>query len=137
MIEKQLINGTHTEKNQLTIFAYVDEWKHHFKALNYAWLEKYFRVEEGDKITLSNPKEHIIDKGGFIFFARRGDAVVGTAALIRKSDAVFELGKMAVTPNFRESGIGSRLLDHCIRFARQRAVEELLLYSNNLLLYII
>jgi hypothetical protein len=30
-------------------------------------VEKYFRVEEGDVVSLSNPQEEIIDKGGFIF----------------------------------------------------------------------
>jgi hypothetical protein len=64
MEEKQTFTESHSENHQLQIIPYQDELKHHFKALNYAWLEKYFRVEEGDKSTLSNPKKHIIDKGG-------------------------------------------------------------------------
>jgi ribosomal protein S18 acetylase RimI-like enzyme len=118
------------EENQLEIIPYQDELKQHIKALNYEWLERYFRVEEGDKIALSNPKEQIIDKGGYIFFARKGDAIVGTAALLRKSDAVFELGKMAVASSARGSGVGTQLLRHCIHFARQQGIEKLILYSN-------
>ena len=116
--------------NKLEIINYSDEIKHHFKALNYEWLEKFFKVEEGDKVVFSNPKEQIIDKGGFIFFARNGDAIVGTAALLRKSDFVFELGKMAVEPTFRGNGVGARLLEHCIHFARQQGIEKLIFYSN-------
>lgn len=130
MIENHLANRIQPEENQVEIIPYHDEIKDYIKKLNYEWLEKYFRVEEGDKIALSNPKEQIIDKGGFIFFARRGGSIVGTAALIRKSDVVYELGKMAVTLSSQGSGVGTLLLEHCIHFARQQGIEKLILYSN-------
>jgi hypothetical protein len=46
------------------------------KALNYEWLEKYFKVEKGDVISLSNPQTEIIDKGGFIYFAKLNNEIV-------------------------------------------------------------
>lgn len=100
------------------------------KVLNYEWLEKYFRIEDGDVRSLSNPQESIIDDGGFIFYARLTDEIVGTAALLRKSDTVFELGKMAVTSRVQGLGIGTHLLEYCIDFARQKGIKTLILYSN-------
>ena len=130
MRHNQFAKDTQHEEDLLEIISYLHELKHYVKTLNYEWLEKYFRVEEGDKAALNNPKEQIIDKGGFIFFARKENEILGTVALIRKSDAVFELGKMAVSSHVRGEGIGTRLLEHCIRFARQQGIEKLILYSN-------
>jgi hypothetical protein len=49
-------------KNEIDIIDFNDELKEPIKTLNYEWLEKYFFVEDRDVISLSNPKEQIIDK---------------------------------------------------------------------------
>jgi ribosomal protein S18 acetylase RimI-like enzyme len=115
---------------KIEIIDYSDELKEHIKILNYEWLEEYFYVEEGDEISLSNPKEHIIDKGGFIFFAKNENEILGTASLIKKSESFFELGKMAVSKSAQGLGIGKVLLEHCLEFAKQKQIEKLILYSN-------
>lgn len=115
----------HTE-----IIDFSDELKDYIKTLNYEWLEKYFRVEEGDRISLSDPRKEIIDKGGFIFYAKLNGKIVGTASLLKKSESVFELGKMAVSGKAQGYGIGTILLEHCIRFAKELSSEKLILYSN-------
>lgn len=115
------------------IINYSDELKEYLKTLNYEWLEEYFHVEEGDRLSLCNPQEYILDKGGFIFFAKRGEEIVGTASLLKKNDEVFELGKMAVSKNVRGSGIGKLLLEHCLEFAKQKQIASLILYSNTIL----
>ncbi|MNJ86016.1 TDP-fucosamine acetyltransferase [compost metagenome] len=118
---------------QAEIIDYSDELKEYVKTLNYEWLEEYFHVEEGDRISLSNPREQIMDKGGFIFFAKYGEEIVGTVSLIKKTDEVFELGKMAVAKNTQGLGIGKLLMEHCLEFARQKGIGKLILYSNTLL----
>lgn len=115
---------------EIRIIPYSDELKEHMRTLNYEWLEEYFYVEEGDKISLSDPKKYIIDKGGFVFFAKNADEIVGTASLIKKTDQVFELGKMAVAKSARGLGIGKVLMEHCLELARQKQIETLILYSN-------
>lgn len=114
----------------LKIIDYSDELKEYIKVLNYEWLEEHFYVEEGDRISLSNPQETIIDKGGFVFFAKSFDEIVGTVSLLKKTDAVFELGKMAVTKKAQGLGIGKKLIEHCLKFAKEQEIEKLLLYSN-------
>lgn len=114
----------------IEIIDYSEELKAYIKVLNYDWLEEYFYVEEGDEKSLSNPKEQIIDQGGFIFYAKYGDEIVGTASLLKKTDDVFELGKMAVSKRARGLGVGKALMDHCLEFAKQKQIRKLILYSN-------
>ena len=39
------------------IINFTQDLKEPIKTLNYEWLEKYFRVEDGDIMALSNPQE--------------------------------------------------------------------------------
>lgn len=117
-------------KSNIQIIDFSDDLKDPIKTLNYEWLKKYFRVEKSDVISLSNPREEIIDKGGFIFYAKLNDEIVGTASLLKKSNTIFELGKMAVSEKAQGHKIGTLLLEHCLSFAKQKEVKTLLLYSN-------
>jgi ribosomal protein S18 acetylase RimI-like enzyme len=114
----------------IEIVEFTDECSETIKTLNYEWLTKYFKVEDGDKLSLNNPKEHIIDKGGYIFYAKLNAQFIGTASLLKKTESVFELGKMAVTEDAQGLGIGTLLLEHCLKFAKQKHIRTLILYSN-------
>ena len=117
-------------RSKIEIIPYSDDLKEAIKVLNYEWLEKYFRVEQSDIQSLSNPNEEIIDKGGFIFYAKLNDEIVGTASLLKKTEDVFELGKMAVSEKAQGHKIGTLLLEHCLQFAKQKQIKTLILYSN-------
>ena len=117
-------------QNKIEIIDFSEDQKEAIKTLNYEWLEKYFRVEKNDVISLSNPKEEIIDKGGFIFYAKLNDEIVGTASLLKKSETIFELGKMAVSEKAQGHKIGTLLLEYCLSFAKQKQIKTLILYSN-------
>ncbi|MCV9929789.1 GNAT family N-acetyltransferase [Flavobacterium sp. LS1R49] len=117
-------------KSRVKFIDYSDEFKESIKILNYAWLEKYFRIEKMDQISLSNPKEEIIDKGGFIYYAILDNEIIGTASLLKKNNGIFELGKMAVSDTVQGYGIGTLLLEHCLKTAKSKNIETLVLYSN-------
>lgn len=117
----------------ITIVEYSDELAQHFHDLNKAWLEKYFVVEPIDKEMLSNPKKFFIDKGGYIFFVKRGDEVAGTFALIKESDTVYELSKMAVDEKFQGKKIGNYMLKFCLQKAKELRAEKVILFSNTIL----
>jgi GNAT superfamily N-acetyltransferase len=104
-----------------------------FYDLNIEWLETYFYVEDYDKEVLSNPEKYIIQPGGHIFFVIEDDLVIGTVALMKAEDGVFELTKMAVLPNQRGKRIGQQLMQYCIDFAKEQGFTMLLLYSNTIL----
>jgi ribosomal protein S18 acetylase RimI-like enzyme len=120
-------------ENEIEIIPYRKELASHFRALNVAWLEKYFYVEPKDEVVLGNPEKYIIDQGGHIFFARYGGDIVGTFALIKAEDGVYELGKMAVKEEYQGRSIGNKLLQHCLEQAKLLGASIVILYSNTML----
>ena len=114
----------------IEIIPYTEALKEHIKTLNVEWLEKYFSVEPNDVISLSNPKEEILDKGGYIYYATVDGVVAGTVSLLRITDEEFELGKMAVSGNYQGYGIGNVLMQHCIDVAQRLGIKKLILFSN-------
>jgi N-acetylglutamate synthase-like GNAT family acetyltransferase len=120
-------------EHNIEIIEYSDEHSEPIKKLNYEWLEKYFRVEDSDNVSLSNPRKYIIEKGGFIYYLKLNGEIVGTVALLRKSETIYEVGKMAVSPKAQGRGIGTLLLEHCLNVAKQKQIVTLILYSNTIL----
>ena len=102
----------------------------YFRDLNLEWLKHYFYVEPHDRDLLESCEEMIIDKGGYIFFYKNEERILGTFALIQLSPDVFELGKMAVSADSRGMGIGQKMMEFCISFSKNKKWSKLLLYSN-------
>lgn len=109
-------------REALRIVPFRADLREHFHRLNAAWLRKYFWIEEIDHEVLSHPEMHILARGGQIFFALLGDAVVGTCALKWESPDSFELTKMAVSEEHQGLGIGRALIEKVIaEFLKQPA----------------
>ena len=121
-------------ESSIIIDLFKDEYKLDFKALNLQWIKKYFRVEEEDRKILENPKSYVIDRGGQIFFAINDGKAIGTAAMVLVEEGIFELSKMAVDPNYQGLGIGRRIVDECIKFAKYHKAQEIFLITNDKLL---
>lgn len=90
----------------VTIEDYRPAYKKNFSALNYEWIDKYFKIEAQDKKTLSDPNRQVIRRGGAILFAKSEGRIVGTCALIKHGPQLYELAKMAVSPAVHGRGIG-------------------------------
>ncbi|MCK9409503.1 MAG: GNAT family N-acetyltransferase, partial [Bacteroidetes bacterium] len=111
----------------ITILPYSKRHKESFRTLNEEWLNKFFALEPIDVQLLSDPEKHIIDPGGYIFFAEYHGAIVGTVALIPHGENIFELGKMAVTESIQGLGVGKELLKYSISFAKTSNAKKLIL----------
>ncbi len=59
---------------------------------------------------------------------------VGAVFLARKSKTVAQLRMLILTPQARGLGLGARLTDECIAFAREKGYRKLLLWTNSCLL---
>lgn len=118
---------------EVEIIAFRKELAPHFKELNEAWLEKYFSIEPKDMEVLGDPEAYILNKGGHIYFARVGNEIVGTFALIQEAEGVYELGKMAVKEAYQGRNIGNKLLQHCLEKAKELGAARVILYSNTIL----
>ncbi|MDQ2835081.1 MAG: GNAT family N-acetyltransferase [Acidobacteriota bacterium] len=101
-----------------------------FRALNEEWITCYFTLEEKDRETLGDPENTILTKGGRILMMDADGKAVGCVALIPAGDGVFELSKMALSPELRGRGMGRRLLEHAIGEARQMGARSLFLGSS-------
>jgi GNAT superfamily N-acetyltransferase len=116
------------------IVGWDPRYREGFIRLNREWIEHFFRLEPSDLKILGDPEGIIIRKGGQIFFALKGEEVVGTCALVHHPDAPlnrrYELAKMAVSPTVQGEGIGTRLGEALIDYARRHGVKHLFLEAN-------
>lgn len=116
-------------KNVL-VTDFKSQYSSQFYQLNRLWIEESWVLEDSDKKDLLNP-EIIIHNGGQIFFAISKHEVIGTVAMIKNSDKIYELAKMTVKSNFRGKGVANLLMDKCIEFAFKKNASEIFLISND------
>jgi ribosomal protein S18 acetylase RimI-like enzyme len=117
-------------QTEVEIIDYEPQYQPSFFELNKLWIEKDFLLEEIDIAVLTHPDKYILNHGGAILLARLNDVIVGTCALKKVNDDVYELTKMAVDENYRGRKIGEKLGRATLERAKQLNAKKVILYSN-------
>ena len=121
-----------TEQNPaLRILPFTDARAPLFHAINKAWIEDMFVLEEVDRDVLENPKELIIAPGGDILFVEaEGRGIIGTGALKHSGVGAYELTKMGVNASARGVKAGEFLLQALIERAQALGATKLYLLTS-------
>jgi DNA-binding MarR family transcriptional regulator/N-acetylglutamate synthase-like GNAT family acetyltransferase len=119
-------------RDVLAVREYSDDLARDFYEINAEWISSMFVMEKRDREVLSHPRELIVDPGGRIFFVESKElGVIGTCALMKVHDGVFELTKMGVRPAARGRGAGELLLETALACASAMDIDTLFLLTNS------
>jgi len=106
-------------QQQTAIYAREYGWNWEFEALVVEIVAKYLR-----EFDPTSERSWIAEKDG---------EVVGSVFVIRHDDTTAKLRMLYVDASARGMGIGQRLVDECVRFARQVGYTRMLLWTVDIL----
>ena len=104
---------------QAVLYAQEYGWNNEYEALVAEILAKF--VREFDP---ARERCWIAEKDG---------KVIGSVLIVRQDDTTAKLRLLYVDPCARGLGIGSRLVDECLRFSRQVGYTNMVLWTNSIL----
>ncbi len=113
----------------IEIIDYAPEYRDDFTRLNAEWMTTFFGKQLDNH--LDDPETSIINNGGFILFAQSDDKIIGTCAILKENNKLYEIADMAVAPEFRGRNIGKRLLNAAVEKVRVVGARQVYLVTSS------
>ncbi|MFR0689007.1 GNAT family N-acetyltransferase [Enterobacterales bacterium AE_CKDN230030158-1A_HGKHYDSX7] len=106
-------------RQQTLLYAQEYGWNNEFEALVSEIVARFIR-----QFDPASDRCWIVEQDG---------CVVGSVFVVRQDEGTAQLRMLYVDASARGLGIGQRLVDECLRFARQAGYERMVLWTNSVL----
>jgi len=93
----------------------------------YGWNADFEALVAGIVANMMKTHDPAWERG---WIAERGGERIGSVFVVRKSEGVAQLRLLILTPATRGLGLGGRLTDECIAFAREKGYQRMVLWTN-------
>lgn len=121
----------------IEIVTYQPHLRSAFEALNRAWIEQLFRIEDEDIEELVNAEANLIGSGGQIFFAfdkgaeQVAENVLGTIGVYIRGPEFHEIVKLGVRADAKGRGLGRKLVERAIEYIREKGASRAVILTNS------
>ncbi|HEM3474116.1 GNAT family N-acetyltransferase [Streptococcus suis] len=114
----------------MNIETYKPEYKEAFIAMNLAWIEEMFQVEDEDRMVLGSIEERLAN-GGEIFFAINDEGEIMASCMVAPlPSGEWEIEKFAAKKEFAGQGAGKACLQACLDFIKEKQIQKVIIVSN-------
>ncbi|HFI0506424.1 TPA: GNAT family N-acetyltransferase [Streptococcus suis] len=114
----------------MNIETYKPEYKEAFIAMNLAWIEEMFQVEDEDRMVLGSIEERLAN-GGEIFFAINDEGEIMASCMVAPlPSGEWEIEKFAAKKEFAGQGAGKACLQACMDFIKEKHIQKVIIVSN-------
>ncbi|HFU4460599.1 TPA: GNAT family N-acetyltransferase [Streptococcus suis] len=114
----------------MNIETYKPEYKEAFIAMNLAWIEEMFQVEDEDRMVLGSIEERLAN-GGEIFFAINDEGEIMASCMVAPlPSGEWEIEKFAAKKEFSGQGAGKACLQACMDFIKEKQIQKVIIVSN-------